>query len=270
YAAILNRGQVPADFTGMFAQSGVTLNNATVQVIKANEEWVLNNPDGNNAGNDPAYPIKATRTTMNIFATGDPQTPVFPAAAGTPVRFRLVFPGGSTNNTPNQPAVLYVHGHGWQEEPFVQDSTVIGDNTLSQWFGSEQMAIYQTFNFVLPSAGGPQKVAGDYLYAGYQQEDTGIWGLMRVYKADLAIGEALLTGTASKTLKVSGTWTGARTVTIRVTSKGKTVEGDATVNPNGTWSFRMDNVTLAPGDIVTATSSDGAVATRKIEVPNIP
>jgi hypothetical protein len=110
---------------------------------------------------------------------GDPVTPIFRAAAGTPVRFRFVMP--STTTSAPTPFVFDIHGHGWQEEPFSDNGAKIAHNPRSQYFGAQQVLPYEAFNFVLDKAGGHFNVPGDYLYETYQQTaQTGTWGLFRV------------------------------------------------------------------------------------------
>jgi hypothetical protein len=111
----------------------------------------------------------------------DPQTPVFTANAGQPVRFRLVHPGGSTNGQ-----VFTLHGHVWQEEPYKNASTEIGNNPLSQWIGSrDSYGAASHYDIVLDKAGGEGRVPGDYLYRTYvgAQIVKGLWGIFRVANA---------------------------------------------------------------------------------------
>src|SRR5207244_3863528 len=114
----------------------------------------------------------------NQMVGGDPQTPVFQATAGQPVRFRVVYTAGDTAQ------VLDVHGHVWQERPYLDEkgSQVIGDNQeRSQWFGAQQMDPNDNADFVIAQAGGSQLVAGDYLYNTiFQSGNQGTWGLLRV------------------------------------------------------------------------------------------
>jgi hypothetical protein len=153
--------------------------------------------------------IDFTDVLSNARVGGDPQTPIFTAKAGTPVRMRLLHPVGHQRNN-----IFQLHGHVWQEEPYtttavpqggavsgvsiigtpVVGSTVIADqpfstnvlmnNPFSEWEGS-QMGVGPSSHFdVLPvnGAGGNFKVTGDYLYRTHQyfQFDRGLWGLLRV------------------------------------------------------------------------------------------
>jgi hypothetical protein len=114
----------------------------------------------------------------NRLVQADPQTPVFTASAGQPARFRLVQPGGSTNGQ-----VFTLHGHVWQEEPYKNNSTEIGDNPLSQWIGSrDSYGAASHYDIVIDQAGGQGAVPGDYLFRTYvgNQILKGIWGVFRV------------------------------------------------------------------------------------------
>ncbi|HEX7285135.1 MAG TPA: multicopper oxidase domain-containing protein [Candidatus Angelobacter sp.] len=120
-----------------------------------------------------------TNVLSNSLIGSDPVTPVFTAKAGTPVRFRLVMPGGAQRNN-----VFNLHGHVWQQEPYTGGSTVIGFNPLSEWKGT-LFGIGPGSHFdVVPvnGAGGKFKVTGDYLFRTQQsfQFDGGLWGIFRV------------------------------------------------------------------------------------------
>jgi hypothetical protein len=129
----------------------------------------------------------------------DPQTAVFTAEPGQPVRMRLVQPGGHARGH-----VFTVHGHAWQRQPYLDNSdrlnfgpppadpTVLnvepggispGHNNMSFWVGSQEgMSTQNHFDLLLPKAGGRFAVTGDYLFhdsaalGNYQ----GLWGLLRV------------------------------------------------------------------------------------------
>ena len=126
-------------------------------------------------------------------AQGQPQTPVFSAAAGTPVRFRMLHPDGEGGFPDN---VFTLHGHVWQEEPYTNDavgnpSGVLGTNTFSQWMGSRDgFGAGNHFDLLIASAGGPNRIAGDYLYGSFPVQrgpgapsgglPGGLWGVFRV------------------------------------------------------------------------------------------
>lgn len=112
---------------------------------------------------------------------GDPETPVFTASVGTPVRFRLLQPGGHPRNH-----VFQVHGHNWQREPYISGSVasqVIGSNPLSQVIGAQEgHGPSNHFDIVIDKAGGEFGVAGDYLIRDQASFglDGGLWGILRV------------------------------------------------------------------------------------------
>jgi hypothetical protein len=108
----------------------------------------------------------------------EPRTPIFTANPGEQVRFRMTHPFGT-----GQSQVFTVHGHTWQRNPYTGESTVIGNNQLSQWLGSrDNHGSSDHFELVLDKAGGESSKTGDYLYTVYvpQQSSVGAWGLFRV------------------------------------------------------------------------------------------
>jgi hypothetical protein len=109
---------------------------------------------------------------------GDPKTPIFTAEVGVPFRFRMTHPFGTGNSQ-----VFILNGHVWQRNPYKNESTVIGNNNLSQWIGSrDNHGSTDHFDLVIDKAGGEGGQAGDYLYTVFQplQARTGTWGLFRV------------------------------------------------------------------------------------------
>ncbi len=113
----------------------------------------------------------------NALIGSDPQTPVFQARAGEPMRMRMLHPGGSGNEQ-----VMTLHGHAWQELPFRDHSRTIGDNPTSNWLGSRDLHGPNDRFELVARAGGRSGVTGDYLYRTYPAADFqgGLWGLVRV------------------------------------------------------------------------------------------
>ena len=117
----------------------------------------------------------------SITAGADPETPVFTATAGSPVRLRLLQPGGTNRN-----GVLNLHGHLWPRQPYVDGqvaSQTIGDNPLSQYYGTQEgMGVGNHFDVVINSAGGANAIVGDYLMRDQSpwQFQGGRWGVVRV------------------------------------------------------------------------------------------
>jgi Tol biopolymer transport system component len=120
-----------------------------------------------------------TNSLTNTLVGGDPVTPVFTAAAGTPVRFRLLMPGGHARNS-----VFNLHGHVWEELPYNNNSLRLGHNPFSEWKGSQfGIGAGSHFDVLLKNgAGGRFSIHGDYLYRNQTSFmfDGGMWGLFRV------------------------------------------------------------------------------------------
>ena len=136
-------------------------------------------------GYEPDLPLEETRafdytnSLSNQQVGGDPVTPIFTAKAGTPVRFRVLNSNGHARNN-----VFQVHGHIWQQEPYINNSTQIGNNPLSEWKGAQQGHGASNHLDAVPEngAGGARRVTGDYLYRTQSsfQFDNGLWGIFRV------------------------------------------------------------------------------------------
>jgi manganese oxidase len=136
-------------------------------------------------GYAPETPFENTRNfdftnvLTNAQVGGDPQTPVFTARAGEQVRFRMLNANGHARNN-----VFNLHGHFWQDEPFANNSKLIGNNPLSEFKGSQYGVGPSSHYEVIPvnGAGGARRITGDYLYRTQNsfQFDGGIWGIFRV------------------------------------------------------------------------------------------
>jgi hypothetical protein len=111
-------------------------------------------------------------------AIGEPQTPIFTAAIGDQVRFRMTHPMGTGDSQ-----VFTISGHNWQRNPYQNNSTTIGSNNLSQWLGSrDNHGSSDHFDLVIDKAGGTFGRSGDYLYTAYLPDQSllGAWGIFRV------------------------------------------------------------------------------------------
>ncbi|HKR02193.1 MAG TPA: hypothetical protein VJT09_16065 [Pyrinomonadaceae bacterium] len=109
---------------------------------------------------------------------GDPETPVFTAQAGVPVRFRVLQVAGH----PRQHA-WSLFGHHWNFEPWTQLSTVQSFNPFTFEVGTESGIGPTRHMNVLTMAGGLFKVPGDYLYRtmdSFNFSGGGLWGIFRV------------------------------------------------------------------------------------------
>jgi len=116
----------------------------------------------------------------------DPKTPLFNAVRGEAVRFRLVHPGGDSQNH-----TWGLHGHVWQEEPFTNQSQVIGSSTTSEWKGVEYGHGPTNAFDVIPEhgAGGLFGVVGDFMWRDYVPWylADGIWGIFRVHDSESSL-----------------------------------------------------------------------------------
>jgi hypothetical protein len=173
-----------------------------------------------------------SRSFGNKLVQADPQTPIFTANAGQPVRFRLVQPGGGTNGQ-----VFTLHGHVWQEQPYKNNSTEIGENPLSEWIGSrDSYGAASHYDIVVSKAGGEDSVPGDYLYRTFigAQIPKGIWGIFRVANA--------CNGQCPDTVTITS---------FKPNGPNFTVQGSNTVRPS-TGLF-APAVNICAGDVNTCT-----------------
>jgi hypothetical protein len=111
-------------------------------------------------------------------ACGDPETPVFTAQAGVPVRFRVLDVAGH----PRQHAFA-LFGHHWNFEPWTELSTVQAFNPFTFEVGAESGLGATRHTNILTEAGGLMKVPGDYLYRtmdSFNFSGGGLWGIFRV------------------------------------------------------------------------------------------
>ncbi len=98
---------------------------------------------------------------------GDPETPVVRAYLGDPIVFRAM------ESSANEVHTWHVSGHWFPVERYNPNSAP--RNTI-------HLAIGERYDLVIPAAGGPQKMAGDYLYYSGRASHfaEGAWGLIRV------------------------------------------------------------------------------------------
>jgi hypothetical protein len=111
----------------------------------------------------------------------DPETPLFEANAGDPIRLRVVDPAGHPRNHG-----FTVSGHDWLINPWVcnSESTVMGWNQFSENRVGSSSAIGPARHLnIVTTAGGDFHVPGDYLYRTQEgfMFSAGLWGLLRVH-----------------------------------------------------------------------------------------
>ena len=98
---------------------------------------------------------------------GDPETPLLRAYLGDPIMIRAL------DQTMNESHTWNVTGHYFRTEQHMAEAQP--DNTL-------HIGIAERYNLLIPAAGGPQQMAGDYLhYNGRVSKlGEGSWGILRV------------------------------------------------------------------------------------------
>jgi FtsP/CotA-like multicopper oxidase with cupredoxin domain len=94
-------------------------------------------------------------------------TPLIEAVAGDPVTIHVLSPSSE------QSQVFSLEGHEWSIEPGRDGANVVS----SQRFGGLEAF---TLSF---EAGGPERLAGDYLYGDHREpfREAGLWGIFRVH-----------------------------------------------------------------------------------------
>lgn len=108
-------------------------------------------------------------TLFSASTLGAPNTPMFRAEAGDPVRIRLLHGYGE------QSQVFALEGHHWAMTPRLPGSLQVYATRI----GTQEALDLA----LVGGAGGPQAVPGDYLYLNQRLAfmEAGQWGLMRVY-----------------------------------------------------------------------------------------
>jgi len=160
-------------------------NNSAVNYRSDPTFYRYGNPD---PGSPPGPTFSASGDNncaiSNALVNRDPVTPIFGAEVGIPARFRLLHPPGT-----GAAQVFTLSGHVWQREPYIKNSTEIGNNKESQWMGShDSYGSTDHFDLVVDRAGGKAGIAGDYLYSLFVPDRTGmgpafgLWGVFRVAK----------------------------------------------------------------------------------------
>jgi plastocyanin len=215
-----------------------------------------------------------SRALTDELVQADPQTPVFAAGRGIPVRMRMFHPAGSNEQ------VISLHGHFWQEEPYSDNSARIGHNPLSQAFGArDTFGANASFDMVLNHAGGVFGVPGDYLFRTFIGNDFlfGMWGLMRVGEEHKDIVrvtrfEEVEPAGGGKRIIVTGintvnTDTGEMAPQVDVfsgTGPGKTKLGTVQLNQqNGMWSAEF-SVAALPSQITIISPLGGEVVSGSV------
>jgi hypothetical protein len=111
--------------------------------------------------------MELAQSVYNSDQFGDPNTNVFSAFSGDPVRFRII------SGYSEQPQMFSLEAHEWELTPEIPGS----DRVSSRYLPSTGV-----LNIRIPSAGGPNQHTGDYMWSNHRQphQKIGQWGLMRV------------------------------------------------------------------------------------------
>ncbi|MGJ8677370.1 MAG: hypothetical protein ACSHX0_07615 [Akkermansiaceae bacterium] len=126
------------------------------------------------AGGEPLFTeIIIAGNAASAAVIGDEGDIVAEVSAGSEVRFRVLNSGNAAaGQTTNSTNMITIQGHNWLEEPYIEGSTVIGHNPESQTLGTQQVTSLESYNLVLPSAGGVHKQAGNYTFFYYPKGDA--------------------------------------------------------------------------------------------------
>lgn len=104
---------------------------------------------------------------FDSFRHGDPETPILRARPGDPIVLRTVV--SATNDV----HTIHVDGHAFRSEPWSETSPPTS---------TAHLGISERLDLVIPSAGGPARLPGDYLIRNGRASKLreGSWGLLRV------------------------------------------------------------------------------------------
>ncbi|MFV3289848.1 manganese-oxidizing multicopper oxidase MnxG [Pseudomonas sp. NY11955] len=150
-------------------------------------------PFGHADGSGFADVPNAHMAYSNALVGGDPQTPVLYAKPGQPVRSHVLMPSGGSRGITYQ-----LDGHLWPLHNYQAEKSDVdgyplslpgigsvrfGYNPMAMYIGAQESVLPAAhFSFMLPSAGGANAVAGDYLFRDYAAYGnlSGLWGILRV------------------------------------------------------------------------------------------
>jgi hypothetical protein len=155
---------------------------------------------GLNYGAAPLEPrLRRGVAPAGVFgaAAGDPDTAVFEAYAGDPVRLHVLAPWSEQSH------VFSVEGHRWPAEPGLRGTPL---RSSSQVGALDALTLH-----LAGGAGGPDHLPGTYLLGDHREpyRDAGQWGLLRVLPACSPAGplRPLLGACPARRQLVSVGWT---------------------------------------------------------------
>jgi hypothetical protein len=116
----------------------------------------------------------------------DPVTPLIEAHAGDAVRIHVIGANSEQNG------MFSVEGHEWPIEPYMPGADQI---SVVEYAGSETLDV-----FLRGGAGGPARLAGDYVWSNQRLPYTqsGQWGYLRVLPANDGRIQSLYKGAAGR------------------------------------------------------------------------
>ncbi len=125
-------------------------------------------------GGDPAF-------WFSSEIHGDPATPILNAYLGDPIVVRALV--AATNDT----HTWHLDGHWFRQERF---------SAASRPVSTVHVGISERYDLIIPAAGGPQRMPGDYPYYNGRtfKLREGSWGLVRVHGGDSEPGLMKLPG----------------------------------------------------------------------------
>ena len=115
---------------------------------------------------------------------GDPETPILRARAGDPVLLRALVSAANDVHT------IHIDGHAFRVELWSDTSPRVA---------AAHLGISERLDLVIPSAGGPSRLPGDYLLRNGRASKLreGSWGLLRVLSSEHAEAPRQLPGAGS-------------------------------------------------------------------------
>ncbi len=169
----------------------------------------------------------------------DPQTAVFLASPSGPqeVRLRIVAPGGHARGI-----VYALHGHAWQREPYINNSTEIGKNPHGWWNGAQEgIGAGSAFNIPV-QRGGYYNVIGDYLFRDLSPFGSyqGLWGIFRHNTSAPMAGADFYVTPKNVALNVAAPGVLANDVDLDGDALTAQLVGGTTTTAGGTVTFNPD------------------------------
>ncbi len=168
---------VSPDVTGSFRELVMFIqdNNLATHIGKSSgSAFNLRASPPEQRGRDPAL-------WFSSEAHGDPATPVLNAYLGDPIIVRALV------SAMNDVHTWHLDGHWFRRERFSPESRPVS---------TVHIGISERSDLIIPAAGGPQMMPGDYPYYNGRtfRLREGSWGLVRVHEGDSPLGPLKLPG----------------------------------------------------------------------------